>query len=152
MTDDILEIWDERRRLKPYRKIQEKKEEYRAINRQVKLAIKSAKETWIEEQCNTINECLVKNNSKQAYDLVKKLTGEEKGRAILIQESGGKDLVDEQEITGRWTEYCEELYTHRDRGDPAVLTCPDQLALSSGKKLWKPSRLSSLERLQVLTT
>ena len=127
MTDEILAICDERRRLKPYRKTQEKKVEYRAINRQVKQVIKSAKEAWIEDQCNTINDCLVKNNSKQAYDLVKKLTGEDKGRAIMIQDSGGKDLVEEQEIIGRWTEYCEELYTHQDRGDPSVLTCPEQL-------------------------
>ena len=127
MTDEILTICDERRRLKPYRKTQEKKVEYRAINRQVKQVIKSAKEAWIEDQCNTINDCLVKNNSKQAYDLVKKLTGEDKGRAIMIQDSGGKDLVEEQEIIGRWTEYCEELYTHQDRGDPSVLTCPEQL-------------------------
>ena len=66
MTDDILELCDERRRLKPYRKVQEKKDEYSTINRQVKQAIKSAKETWIENQCNTISDSIARYNSKQA--------------------------------------------------------------------------------------
>ena len=38
-----------------------------------------AKETWIQGQCQEVEACLRKNNSKKAYQLVKDLTTEKQG-------------------------------------------------------------------------
>ena len=48
---------------------------YRADNQEIKKGMKKAKENWTGEQCQNINDCLKKNNSKKAYKLVQDLTG-----------------------------------------------------------------------------
>jgi hypothetical protein len=126
MTDEILSLCDERRRLKPLRKSQEHKEEYREMNRRVKLKLKEAKENWIEAECAIIDDCIQRNCTKQAYDLVKKLTGKETKKAIMIADKAGNNLTEEDKILGRWTEYCSELYTQGTEGDPTTLQSPDQ--------------------------
>ena len=47
--------------------------------------MKMAKETWIQGQCQEVEACLKKNNSKKAYQLVKDLTTEKQGKSTTIQ-------------------------------------------------------------------
>ena len=75
----------------------------------------------IGAQCEEIETCLNKNNSKRAYQLVKDLTSEKQGRSSTIQNKSGKCLTEEKEILSRWTEYCSELYSYESCGDKAVL-------------------------------
>ena len=65
--------------------------------------MKKAKEDWIGAQCEEIETCLNKDNSKRAYQLVKDLTSERQGRSSAIQDKSGKSLTEEQEILSRWT-------------------------------------------------
>ena len=51
----------------------EKAKEYREENRRIQKAMKKAKEDWIGAQCEEIETCLNKINSKRAYHLVKDL-------------------------------------------------------------------------------
>ena len=51
-----------------------------------------------------------KNNSKNAYQLVKELTSSKQGRTTTVQDKAGKCLADDQDILKRWTEYCSALY------------------------------------------
>ena len=44
------------------------------MNQHIKKGMVKAKETWIEERCQEIDDSLGKNNSKKAYQLVKDLT------------------------------------------------------------------------------
>ena len=97
--------------------------EYREANRRVQKAVKKAKEDWIGAQCEEIETCLNKNNSKRAYQLVKDLTSEKQGRSSTIQDKSGTCLTEEKEILSRWTEYCSELYNYESCGDNAVLDC-----------------------------
>ena len=83
-----------------------------------------AKETWIQEQCQEVEACLRKNNSKKAYQLVKDLTTEKQGKSTTIQDTSGKCLTEEIEILNRWTEYCLDLYNYETDGDPIVHDCP----------------------------
>ena len=83
--------------------------------------MKKAKEDWIGAQCEEIETCLNKNNSKRAYQPVKDLTSEIQGRSSIIQDKSGKCLTEENEILSRWTEYCSELYNNASFGDNAVL-------------------------------
>ena len=83
--------------------------------------MKKAKEDLIGAQCEKIETCLNKNNSKRAYQLVKDLTSEKQGRSSTIQDKSGKCLTEEKEILSRSTEYCSELYNYESCGDNAVL-------------------------------
>ena len=60
--------------------------------------MKKAKEDWISAQCEKIETCLKKNNSKTAYQLVKDLTSEKQGMSSTIQDKSGKCLTEENEI------------------------------------------------------
>ena len=88
-----------------------------------------AKEDWICAQCEEIETCQNKNNSKRAYQLVKDLTSEKQGRSSTIQDKSGKCLTEEKEILSIWTEYCSDLYNYESCGDNTVLDCsqpPDE--------------------------
>ena len=89
--------------------------------------MKKAKEDWIFAQCEEIETCLDKNNSKRAYQLVKDLTSEKQDRSSTIQDRSGKCLTKEQEILSIWTEYCSDLHNHDSCGDNAVLDCSQPL-------------------------
>ena len=112
VTKDVLDLCDERRDLKKKRYEAEGAKEYREANRRVQKAVKKAKEDWIGAQCEEIETCLNKNNSKRANQLVKDLTSEKQGRSSTIQDKSGKCLTKEKEILSRWTEYCSELYNY----------------------------------------
>ena len=101
--------------------------EYWEAYRRVQKAVKRAKEDWIGTQCEEIETCLNKNNSKRAYQLVKDLTSEKQGRSSTIQDKSGKCLTEEKESLSRWTEYCSELYNYESCGDNAVLDCSQPL-------------------------
>ena len=77
---DVLDLCDERRSLKRKRYEAEGAKEYRKANRKIQKAVKKAKEDWIGAQCEEIETCLNKNNSKRAYQLVKDLTSEKQGQ------------------------------------------------------------------------
>ena len=98
--------------------------QYRAVNQEIKKGMKKAKENWIGEQCQNIDDCLKKNNSKKAYKLVQDLTGTKQERTTTIQDKGGACLTEKEDILKRWTEYCSELYNYRATGDPEVLNVP----------------------------
>ena len=85
--------------------------------------MKKAKEDWIGAQCEEIETCLNKSNSKRAYQLVKDLTLEKQGRSSTIQDKSGKCLTEEKDILSRWTEYCSKLYNYESCGDNTVQNC-----------------------------
>ena len=93
---------------------------YRKANKRIQKAMKKAKEDWIGVPYEDIETCLNKNNSKRAYQLVKDVTSEAKGRSATIQDKSGKCLTEEQEFLSRRTDYCTELYNHESYGDNAV--------------------------------
>ena len=123
VINDVLDLCDKCRELKK-KNVTEGAKEYRAINQEVKKAMKKAKENWIDEQCQSIEDNLKKNNSKKAYQLVKDLTSTKKVRTSTIQNKDGKSLTEDQEILKRWTEYCSELYNYTATGDSGVLQVP----------------------------
>ena len=75
-----------------------------------------AKETCIQCQCQEVEACLRKNNSKKVCQLVKDLTTEKQGKTTTIQDK-------ENEILNRRTEYCSDLYNYETEGDAVVRDC-----------------------------
>ena len=100
ITRDVLVLCNERKDLKKKRYDAEAKE-YRKANRRIQNAVKQVKEDWIGSQCQEIETCLNKNNSKRAYQLVKDITLEKQSRYSTIQDRSGKCLTQEQEILSR---------------------------------------------------
>ena len=126
VTTDILDLCAERRKLnnKTNNKDRDGIAQYRAVNQEIKKGMKKAQENGIEEQCQNIDDCPKKNNSKKAYKLVQDLTSTKQGRTTTIQDKGGTYLTGNEDILKRWTEYCIELYNYRDTGDSEVLNVP----------------------------
>ena len=78
--------------------------------------MKKAKEGCICAQCEEIETCLNKNNSKRAYQLVKDLISEKQDRSSTIQDKSAECLIEERKILSRWTEYYSELYNYDSCG------------------------------------
>ena len=116
VTPKIPHLYDQRRDLKKKRGKPEGAKDYRKIKRKIRIEMKVAKETWIQGQCQEVEACLRKNNSKKAYQLVKDLTPEKQGKSTIIQDKSGKCLTEENEILNRWIEYCSYLYIFRLMG------------------------------------
>ena len=123
VTPEILDLCDHRRDLKKERGAPEGAKDYREIKRKIRTEMMT-KETWIQGQCQEVEACLRKNNSKKAYQLVKDLTTKKQSKSTTIRDKSGKCLTEENEILNRWTEYCSDLYNYETEGDPIVLDCP----------------------------
>ena len=76
VTPEILDLCDQRRDLKKKRGESEEAKDYREIKREIRTEVKMAREIWIQGQCQEVEACLRKNNSKKAYQLDKDLTTE----------------------------------------------------------------------------
>ena len=126
VTTDIFDLCAKRRKLKNKKnnKDRDGMAQYRVVNKNIKTGMQKAKESWIGEQCQTTDDCLKKNNSKEAYKLVQDLTGTKQERTTTIQDKGGTCLTENEDILKRSTEYCSELYNYRATGDPEVLNVP----------------------------
>ena len=124
VTPNILHLCNKLRELKKDKLTTEGAKQYKAVNQQIKKGMVKARETWIEERCQEIDDSLGKNNNKKAYQLVKDLTSSKQGRTTTIQDKNGKRLTEDRDILNRRTEYCSELYIHKAKGDPEVLKHP----------------------------
>ena len=88
----LLDLCDQRRDRKKTRGEPEGAKDYRVIKRKIRAELKIAKQTWIQGQCQEVEACLRKNNSKKEYQLVKDLTTEKQGKSTTIQDKSGKCL------------------------------------------------------------
>ena len=59
----MLKLYDKRREFKQKKNTTEGAKLYREANRQVKKGTRKAKETWVEEQCQSIEENLQNKNN-----------------------------------------------------------------------------------------
>ena len=101
VTPEILDLCDQRRDLNKKSGEPEGARDYKEIKRKIGTEMKMAKETWIQGQCQEVEACLRKNNSKKAYQLVKDLITEKQGKSTTIQDKSGKCLTEENEILNR---------------------------------------------------
>ena len=56
----------------------------------------------------------------------------QQNRTSTIEDKNGNNLTELQEVIGRWTEYCSELYNHNAAGDPNGLDVPPNDNLDQG--------------------
>lgn len=108
MTAELLQKCDRRRELRAHRNSDP--EAYRQANRSVKQAIRTAKESWVNQLCNQVESDLQRGNSKSAYKAIKTLTTTRQPKNNAIEDASGNLVVAPEAISQRWTDYCKELY------------------------------------------
>ena len=119
ITEELMDMCDLRRELKKTKFLSGSS--YKQVNTKIKREMKKAKENWINQKCIDIGDCLTRNNTKRAYQIVKDLTKPKDNAAVNIQDKHGKCITDKMDVRKRWTEYCSELYSHNAEGDDEVL-------------------------------
>ena len=122
VTDEILDLCDKRRDLKPQRHInEENRKAYNDANKKVRKETKKAEEKWLIEQCDKIETEFKKGNSKEAYQTINKLTRTQQTRTNIIEDKEGNLLTESSAVQGRWTEYCKGLYNYELKVDETLI-------------------------------
>ena len=116
MTTDILKLMEERRKAKG------NEIEYSKLCKEVKRQCDCAKEKWLGEQCQEIEEYHLSRNPKAMYQKVKELSGK-KGTNTngCIKSKDGSVLMEKQEQLERWAEYIRDLYGDDTRAQDYTL-------------------------------
>ena len=72
ISNEALDLCDKRREKKGKRKNgSAEAKEYSNTNKEVRTKLREDKETWINQQCETLETKITKNNTKKAFDIVK---------------------------------------------------------------------------------
>lgn len=123
ISNDILDLCDTRRALKKTKHSGPKEAtEYRKANKLVRQKMKTAKEQWINDQCEIIEKGMETGNSKSAYTTLKKLTCDQQShKSPIIEDASGELLTESAAVLKRWTQYCQELYNFPIQPDNILL-------------------------------
>ena len=62
-----------------------------------------AKEIWINNKCTDIGECLIRNNTNKAYQIVNELIKKKDKIIVNVHDKDGKCITDKTEVLKRWT-------------------------------------------------
>ena len=92
--------------------------------------MKKAKEDWIGAQCEVIESCLNKKNSKRVYQPVKDLTSEIQGRFSTIQRGLGNVLLKNKRFSADGQNIAQNCTTMR-----VVVTIQYWTAVSPRRKI-----------------
>ena len=95
MTEDILEVMEERRNFKHGRL------RYAELTKEIRKMCRKAKEEYHESLCKEMEELVRKLNPK-AYNMIKKLTNKRISSNNNIKDKDGNTLTTEQDILLRW--------------------------------------------------
>ena len=122
VTAHALEMCDNRRNLKGKRHDgSQEATEYRLANNAVRTEMRKAKEEWVKQQCRNLEDNLTRNQTKKAFEMVKKLTRTKGERTSVIEDKAGNIRGESKEIAERWREYCFELYNLQLNVDNSII-------------------------------
>ncbi|CAG9840259.1 unnamed protein product [Diabrotica balteata] len=111
MTEEILNIMDERRK---YRGKNETT--YKQIHKNIRIKIQQAKETWLSERCQEIEELEQRHDTFNLHKKVKEAAGIFKQTPTsFIEDKHDNPLLNIEDQIGRWREYVEEMFQDRER-------------------------------------
>ncbi len=102
MTDDILKLMDERR------KIKQNHDAYVAMNKDITAKCNLAKEEWLNEKCKEIEQ-KNKHDTKSMHARIREITGKRTCSATgCLKSKEGNIIMDKDKILERWSEYIGE--------------------------------------------
>ena len=111
MTEDILEVMEERRNFR------HNKLRYIELIKEIRRMCRKVKQKYQESLCKEIEELDRKHNQK-AYNIIKKLTNKGISGNSNIKDKDGNTLTTEKEIVQRCAEY-----SHDDTNRPLKIRC-----------------------------
>ena len=107
MTDHILKLMEKRKQSK-----NRDTNEHNALNKQINSECKEAKEKWLVNQCEEVEQLEKQYKLREMHNKVKELTfkNPKKKASSCIKDKDGNILFDQEKIADRWVEYITELY------------------------------------------
>ena len=104
MTQEILELMDERRKEK------NNKENYERLNKDIKEKCRTEKENWLERKCWDVERAHFLN-PREMHRRINEITGKKTCTTSgCIKSKDGQIIVEKDKILNRWSEYIKELY------------------------------------------
>ncbi|GFN94669.1 craniofacial development protein 2-like [Plakobranchus ocellatus] len=105
INKEILDFMEERRKSKSV------EAKYKDLNRNINIKCKAAKEEWINQQCQEIEQKL-NVDSKFMHAKIKDVSGKKIKCSSpgCIKSKDGTMLMEKNEILNRWSEYVEDLF------------------------------------------
>ncbi|KAG1671332.1 Craniofacial development protein 2 [Nymphon striatum] len=127
MTKEILEMMMKRKQFKIT-----DHNKYREINKKIITECRKAKDNWLNQQCQEIENLEQHFKAKEMHKRVKQLTGKSKTAkgSGCIKNKDGDILFEQEEIAARWVEYITELY--EDEREPMP-----QFEITKGENILK---------------
>ena len=116
MTDPILQKMNQRRLAKGDDDL------YNMLHKEIKQACIEAKEAWLNEQCQLIEQLDAAQKTNPMHCLIKEVTGKKRGNGMTtcVEAKDGTIIVEKDKILDK-SEYIGELYDD-DRGEMSVIT------------------------------
>ena len=115
MTAEILDQMEMRRRVK------KDTDEYRRVNMRIRNMCRAAKEEYLNQQCEEIEE-LENRNIQIMHEKLKALVIKKIWHiSSCIKDEDGNVFMEQDQIRGRWTDYINSLYSDTERKDKPVI-------------------------------
>ena len=114
MTQEILEKMEERRQQKDVNI-----DRYREINREIKRMCKEAKEGFLNDKCNKIQE-LDERHNPLMYKIIKEMQSSNRKEINTIRDEHGRLLTRKEDVIKRFADYIEELYDDNREQSPEL--------------------------------
>ena len=118
MTVEILELMEERRKCK------QDEMKYHELNKQMRKKCNEAKDAWINEQCNEIEQkkAILYTASTYMAKKIQEIVGKKRPTdSRYVKAKNGGILINKNDILNRWSEYIEDFFQD-DRGAPFSIT------------------------------
>ena len=109
ITEEILELMEERRKRKNSRN-EEDQTKYKQLRNQINRKCKKAKEEYINKHCEDIEQEIKRGKLDVAYRKVKMHFGRKSGKANALKDEQGKEPSNSKEKAQIWKRYLDRLY------------------------------------------
>ena len=110
MTNDILELMEDRRKLK-----HRSDNNYKELDRRIKRMCIDRKGEWLQAKCGEL-EVLERVDSRLLAEKIREITGKKRpARSTVIRDEDGSILTDRSDVLRRWKEYVSDLYHDDER-------------------------------------
>ena len=112
VSEEIMQLSRDKRKAR----MNNKKEDYKRLKREIRFKIRKEKKEWLINECSKITAANEHRKSKELYQQIKKV----KGTKIFVKnqcvkDKDGNTLTDSKEVLGRWQDYGKSLFSLDDR-------------------------------------
>src|SRR5688572_18006762 len=130
ITGDILRKMEERR----ISHIQKHDARYKKLKHEIQKLCREEKDKYYEDKCREI-EMLDKTHNQLLYKKIQEMRPRQNRMVQMIKSKQGNCIMDKEEVLERWTEYVEELYRERKRGNADMGDLVNEVYTISSEKI-----------------